>query len=117
MYGYIYMYIYMYAEKVNLNNKNKDQKNVDLSNTDKTVYCDEYVDHPVLINQRDTFANFFHDSEDFFNVFLASAILGLVFLYFFTNEMFWLFIVGLFCLFFIICMLTLLCLWLVCIFL
>lgn len=23
--------------------------------------CDEWVDHPVLIVQRDTFANFFHD--------------------------------------------------------
>jgi hypothetical protein len=29
----------------------------------------------VLVTQRDTFANFFHDSEDFFNVFLAMAIL------------------------------------------
>jgi hypothetical protein len=25
------------------------------------VVCDEWVDHPVLIVQRDTFANFFHD--------------------------------------------------------
>lgn len=25
------------------------------------VTCDEWVDHPVLIVQRDTFANFFHD--------------------------------------------------------
>ncbi len=37
--------------------------------------CDEWVNHSVLIVQRDTFANFFHDSEDFFNVFLAFAIL------------------------------------------
>lgn len=37
--------------------------------------CAVWVDHPVLIDQRDTFANFFHDSEDFVNVFLAMAIL------------------------------------------
>ena len=27
----------------------------------KGVICDEWVDHPVLVVQRDTFANFFHD--------------------------------------------------------
>lgn len=37
--------------------------------------CDLWVNHPVLITERDTFANFFHDSEDFVNVFLAMAIL------------------------------------------
>jgi len=37
--------------------------------------CDEWVDHPVLLVERDTFANFFHDSEDFVNAFLAMAIL------------------------------------------
>ena len=37
--------------------------------------CDEWVTHPVLVVQRDTFANFFHDSEDFVNAFLALAIL------------------------------------------
>ena len=37
--------------------------------------CDLWVDHKVLVNQRDTFANFFHDSEDFVNAFLAMAIL------------------------------------------
>lgn len=37
--------------------------------------CDEWVDHPVLVVQRDTFANFFHDSEDFVNAFLALAVL------------------------------------------
>lgn len=37
--------------------------------------CDEWVEHPVLIVQRDTFANFFHDSEDFFNAFIAMAVL------------------------------------------
>lgn len=42
---------------------------------DKAVECDEWVEHQVLIVQRDTFANFFHDSEDFVNVFLALAIL------------------------------------------
>lgn len=28
---------------------------------DGGVVCDEWVDHPVLVVQRDTFANFFHD--------------------------------------------------------
>ena len=37
--------------------------------------CDEWITHPVLVVQRDTFANFFHDSEDFINAFLALAIL------------------------------------------
>ena len=37
--------------------------------------CDEWITHPVLVVQRDTFANFFHDSEDFVNAFLALAIL------------------------------------------
>lgn len=37
--------------------------------------CDVWIEHPVHITQRDTFANFFHDSEDFVNVFLAMAIL------------------------------------------
>jgi hypothetical protein len=37
--------------------------------------CDEWIDHPVIISQRDTFANFFHDSEDFINIFLSMAIL------------------------------------------
>jgi hypothetical protein len=41
----------------------------------ETYQCQEWVDHNVLIVQRDTFANFFHDSEDFVNVFLALAIL------------------------------------------
>lgn len=53
----------------------RNTENQNQLNTDETIYCDEYVDHPVLINQRDTFANFFHDSEDFFNVYLALAIL------------------------------------------
>eukprot|EP01036_Dinobryon_divergens_P033044 gene33044-42754_t len=42
---------------------------------DGEVECDERVDHRVLVVQRDTFANFFHDSEDFVNVFLALAVL------------------------------------------
>ena len=37
--------------------------------------CAEWIEHPVLLTQRDTFANFFHDSEDFFNVFVALAVL------------------------------------------
>jgi hypothetical protein len=40
-----------------------------------SVECDERVEHRVLVVQRDTFANFFHDSEDFVNVFLALAVL------------------------------------------
>ena len=80
--------------------------------TTSDAFCDEWVDHPVLVVQRDTFANFFHDryvpflqkktnlrmlskccasdflrksitlklidflsSEDFFNVFIAMAVL------------------------------------------
>lgn len=41
----------------------------------KSLSCDHWVDHKILIIQRDTFANFFHDSEDFTNAFLAFAIL------------------------------------------
>lgn len=37
--------------------------------------CEKWVSHPVIVTQRDTFANFFHDSEDFFNVFIAMAVL------------------------------------------
>ena len=42
---------------------------------DTAAVCEEWVSHPVLVTQRDTFANFFHDSEDFFNVFIAMAVL------------------------------------------
>ena len=38
--------------------------------------CDVWVEEPTLLLQRDTFANFFHDSEDFFNAFIALAVLG-----------------------------------------
>lgn len=38
--------------------------------------CDEWVEHRVLVVQRDTFANFFHDSEDFVNAMLALAVLN-----------------------------------------
>eukprot|EP00904_Undaria_pinnatifida_P005266 jgi/Undpi1/186/HiC_scaffold_1.g00183.m1 len=41
----------------------------------EALQCDEWVDHPVMVMQRDTFANLFHDSEDFVNAFLAMAIL------------------------------------------
>lgn len=37
--------------------------------------CSEWIDHPVLLTERDTFANFFHDSEDFVNAFLAMSVL------------------------------------------
>ena len=37
--------------------------------------CDVWVEEPTLIVERDTFANFFHNSEDFFNTFIALAIL------------------------------------------
>ena len=40
-----------------------------------TSVCDEWIDEPVMIMQRDTFANFFHDSEDFFDIFLGMAVL------------------------------------------
>ena len=43
--------------------------------SDKLLQCSEWIEHPVLVVQRDTFANFFHDSEDFVNSFLALAIL------------------------------------------
>lgn len=49
------------------NNNNQGQQ--------EEAICDEWIEHPVLIIQRDTFANFFHDSEDFFNVFIAMAVL------------------------------------------
>ena len=39
------------------------------------LQCDEWVNHPVLLIQRDTFANFFHGSEDMVNAFLSLAIL------------------------------------------
>lgn len=46
------------------------------ANTDESeLQCDTWVEHPVLIVQRDTFANFFHGSEDMVNAFLALAIL------------------------------------------
>ena len=38
--------------------------------------CDVWVEEPTLLLQQDTFANFFHDSEDFFNAFIALAVLG-----------------------------------------
>lgn len=41
------------------------------------IQCHEWIEEPVLIDQRDTFANLFHDSEDFVNVFLAMAVLEL----------------------------------------
>jgi hypothetical protein len=44
-------------------------------NTGTDLNCDSWVEHPVLIVQRDTFANFFHGSEDMVNAFLAMAIL------------------------------------------
>lgn len=46
----------------------------ELKNADQ-VQCDTWIEHPVLMQERDTFANFFHDSEDFVNVFLAMAVL------------------------------------------
>eukprot|EP00960_Hanusia_phi_P002366 68285-Hanusia_phi.AAC.1 len=43
----------------------------------KPLECDEWEETTTIVLQRDTFANFFHDSEDFFNLFLALAILDL----------------------------------------
>lgn len=36
-------------------------EDLELRGGSQGVTCDEWVDHPVLIVQRDTFANFFHD--------------------------------------------------------
>ena len=44
-------------------------------NNNNNLICHEYIDHKVLMLERDTFANFWHDSEDFLNAFLAMAIL------------------------------------------
>ena len=41
----------------------------------KRPTCDITIKEPSLIVERDTFANFFHNSEDFFNTFIALAIL------------------------------------------
>eukprot|EP01035_Chromulina_nebulosa_P019476 gene19476-25358_t len=43
-------------------------------NNDK-LQCNDRENHNILIIQRDTFANFFHDSEDFVNAFLTMAVL------------------------------------------
>eukprot|EP01041_Mallomonas_annulata_P009040 gene9040-18722_t len=51
------------------NNNNNKQSSL------SSLSCTEWVDHNVLLIQRDTFANFFHDSEDLINAFLALAIL------------------------------------------
>ncbi len=45
--------------------------------TNGPVDCQDIEDKPLLIIQRHGFANFYHDSEDFFNVFLALIITGL----------------------------------------
>jgi hypothetical protein len=50
-------------------------RGLDHEKTTGALECAIWIDHPVLVNQRDTFANFFHDSEDFFNVFLGMAVL------------------------------------------
>lgn len=42
---------------------------------ERSYGCAEWIEHNVLLIQRDTFANFFHDSEDFVNAFLALAVL------------------------------------------
>lgn len=47
------------------------------ANNNPDTLCKEWIDHPVLLTERDTFANFFHDSEDFVNVFIALAVLQL----------------------------------------
>lgn len=48
-----------------------------ISQVEGSVECSTWIDHTVLLQERDTFANFFHDSEDFVNAFLAMAILEL----------------------------------------
>mmetsp|Transcript_27880 Transcript_27880/g.66394 ORF Transcript_27880/g.66394 Transcript_27880/m.66394 type:complete len:697 (+) Transcript_27880:173-2263(+) len=44
---------------------------------DDLLKCDVWVDKPSLIIQRHTFANMYHDSEDFLNAFIAAAVLNL----------------------------------------
>jgi len=46
-----------------------------LGDSESDLQCDAWIEEPTLLVQRDTFANFFHDSEDFFNVFIALAVL------------------------------------------
>jgi hypothetical protein len=46
-----------------------------VSTTNLLSHCNKWISHNILLIQRDTFANFFHDSEDFINAFLSMAIL------------------------------------------
>jgi hypothetical protein len=39
------------------------------------IECDVWIDNDTIVVQRDTFANFFHVSEDFVNAFLVMGIL------------------------------------------
>ena len=48
---------------------------VDAGAYSASAICDETWHEKALLIQRDTFANFFHDSEDFVNTFLSLAIL------------------------------------------
>ena len=44
---------------------------------DRQISCESTEDKTLLIIQRDSFANLYHNSEDFFNAFLALLIAGL----------------------------------------
>eukprot|EP00802_Teleaulax_amphioxeia_P006779 Tamp_06784.p1 GENE.Tamp_06784~~Tamp_06784.p1 ORF type:complete len:683 (-),score=140.00 Tamp_06784:274-2322(-) len=46
-------------------------------NDHERLACDMWEDTPTLVVQRDTFANMYHDTEDFVNAYLALAILEL----------------------------------------
>jgi hypothetical protein len=53
------------------------QKSLDIlpGQSESDLGCDIWETQPTLLIQRDTFANMFHNSEDFFNAFIALAIL------------------------------------------
>jgi hypothetical protein len=49
---------------------------IPVSASNRDEICSEWIeDRTVMLAERDTFANFFHDSEDFVNMFLALSIL------------------------------------------
>lgn len=54
---------------------NNDWRSAFESVADDNLQCDVWEDQPTLLLQRDTFANFFHNSEDFVNTFIALAVL------------------------------------------
>ena len=47
------------------------------SDSDGHLQCDAWEDVPTMMVQRHTFANMYHDTEDFWNVFFSIALLKL----------------------------------------